>query len=306
MEKVWHYTTLNSFQAMLNNSIEMGKDGLPRLSNFNFWASDLCAMNDPSEYHYGYTLLVDKLLPQIEKELRIKDHSLKLSQIWKNHEQTKNDPQKWHEFLIKENIEKHQTPFIISFSKQRDYLPMWNTYVSSGNGIALGFNNYEWLLTPKTEDDYDVEVLSHLHAKDVSYGEDEEFPYRVLLDLYRRYYQKISSIENKQARFSYMVQQLSTLSVIVSPYIKHPAYQYEQESRIIKFKKDTKDVKYRCNKNGSIIPYIEIPVKKEYLVEVIIGPCANYELVYRTLRPELLMLGIDIPIEKSNIPYRIY
>lgn len=306
MEKVWHYTTVSKFQAILNNSIVKDESNSPKLSNFIFWASDICAMNDPTEYQYGYYLFVNELLPQIEKKIGIKDRSLKLSQVWRNYEQTKSNPQKWHKFLINDNFEKHQTPFIISFSKQRDFLPMWNTYASSGNGIALGFNNYEWRFTPKTESDYDVEVFSKLHAKDVDYGEYGELPYKVILDLYKRYYEKVSSINEKQERFNYMVQQLSTLSVIASPYIKHKAYQYEEESRLIKFKKDAKDVKYRCNANGNVIPYIEIPIKKEYLVEIIIGPCANDELVYRTLKPELLQLGIDIPIEKSEVPYRIY
>lgn len=178
MEKVWHYTTLNTFQSILNNSIEKGKGLSSELSHFFFWASAIYAMNDPMEYQYGYQLLIEELLPQIEKELNIKDSSLKLSQIWSNHEKTKKYPAKWHDFLIKDNYEKHQTPFIISFSKQRDFLPMWNTYAGSGTGIALGFNNYEWVLTPKAEDDYEVEVIRKLHVKDVNYGDYGEIPYK--------------------------------------------------------------------------------------------------------------------------------
>lgn len=306
MEKVWHYTTLNTFQSILNNSIEKGKGLSSELSHFFFWASAIYAMNDPMEYQYGYQLLIEELLPQIEKELNIKDSSLKLSQIWSNHEKTKKYPAKWHDFLIKDNYEKHQTPFIISFSKQRDFLPMWNTYAGSGTGIALGFNNYEWVLTPKAEDDYEVEVIRKLHVKDVNYGDYGEIPYKIILDLYKRYYERVSSINGIQARFSYMIQQLSTFSVIASPYLKHEAYQYEKESRLIQFMKEAKDVKYRCNERGNIIPYIEIPIKKELLVEIIIGPCANFDLIYRTLKPELLQLGIDKPILKSNAPYRIY
>ena len=263
-------------------------------------------MNDPTEYQYGYYLLANKLLPQIEKDLRIKDNSLKLSRIWSNNNETKKNPAIWHDFLIKDNMEKYQIPFVISFSKQQDFLPMWNTYANSGNGIALGFNHYEWSFTPDIKNDYKVEVFRKLHAKDVDYGEIGEIPYKVILDLYKNYYKKVSAMEDYQERFNYMIQQLSTFSVIVSPYIKHKAYQYEQEVRLIKFKNDLKDVKYRCNEKGHIIPYIEIPIKKEYLAKIIIGPCADFESVCRTLKSELLQLRIDVPIIKSAVPYRNY
>lgn len=301
MEKVWHYTTLNSFQAMLNNSIERGKEGKPKLSKFIFWASNVIAMNDPTEYKYGYELFIKNLLPQIEKELKIKD-GLKLSQIWNNHWETKENPEKWHDVMIQNNSEMQQSAFVISFSKQKDFLPMWNVYASMGNGISLGFNNYEWRFKSNSE----VEVLSRLHTSDVTYGEYGELPNKVISELYQKYYQEVSKIRDSQKRFNYMVQQLSAFSVIATSYIKHKAYQYENESRLIKFKNDDKDVKYRCNDKGHIIPYIEVPVEKEFLLEIVIGPCADFESTQCLLKSELLPLGIDVEISKSDVPYRIY
>ena len=105
-----------------------------------------------------------------------------------------------------------------------------------------------------------------------------------------------------------MMSSFSALTLVISPYCKHKAYEYENETRLIQFKNSEDDVKYRVNKQGRLIPYIEVPVKLKYLNKIIVGPCADSHSIIRELRNRLNKYidnrnDIIIP---SEVPYREY
>ena len=295
METVCHYTTIESFLKMVENiSCHEGKCCL------TFWATSIYAMNDPSEFLYGYNLLKESVLPGIEKELGITENSLKLSNVWNNFiGRTK--PQGEVDDLIDYIYGNHETPFIVSFSKKKDFLPMWNTYSNKGRGVCLCFNNKEYALNKN--DIADSKILNKLHAMDVSYGEIDEVIRGSIKNIYEEYYQNYKGISDKQQQVVTMTNILITLIVVFSP--KHKTYDYEQESRLVELKKGNKDVKYRCSKNGRLIPYIEVNVKLEYLEKIIVGPCVDSESVIRELKNLLIPYNIT-KIEPSSIPYREY
>lgn len=262
-----------------------------------FWASSIYAMNDPSEFVYGYNLLTKSVLPSIEKELIIKDDSLKLSQLWRQIEGV-NNIKDWDDNLIDAIYESHQSPFIISFSREKDFLPLWNTYSDRGKGVCLCFDDYGW--TYKHDD---IELLHKLHASEVSYGEVDKSVFNVVRKLYIDYYKQYKDVQDRMQRVKEMAQRFASLAVVASPYHKHKAYEYEKESRLIKFKEEEQEVKYRCNNWGRIIPYIEVPVKLEYLKQIIVGPCADSASIVRELKAQLNSYGIT-DIVPSQIPYR--
>ena len=292
MEQVCHYSSIYSFEKMIQNITKRGNDYY-----LTFWASSIYAMNDPSEFIYGYNLLIKDILPSIEKELRIKEDRLKLSQLWRQIEGV-NNTMEWDKKLIGAIYESHQSPFIISFSREKDFLPMWNTYSDKGKGVCLCFDNY-WYQYKNDN----IELMHKLHASEVSYGEVDKSVFNVVRILYRDYYKQYKDVQDRMQRVKEMAQCFASLAVVASPYHKHKAYEYEKESRLIEFKKDEKEVQYRCNNWGRIIPYIEVPIKLEYLKQIIVGPCADSASIIRELKAQLSSYGIT-DIVPSQIPFR--
>ena len=139
---VYHYTSLDTFLKLL--------DGI-KYGYFKFWASDIFTMNDPTEFYHGFEKLW-KLFPEIEdnlyKRIREKpnlfqidttslDDQYRLSNIWQRKYNIK-DVKEWLPEYVNMLHMIFKTPFVVSFSCQKDFLPMWSTYADSGKGVALG------------------------------------------------------------------------------------------------------------------------------------------------------------------------
>ena len=60
MEQVCHYCTIYAFEEIIKNISKRENDYY-----LTFWASSIYAMNDPSEFVYGYNLLTKDILPSI-------------------------------------------------------------------------------------------------------------------------------------------------------------------------------------------------------------------------------------------------
>lgn len=267
-----------------------------------FWATSIYAMNDSMEFLHGYKFLKESVIPNIEKEMNITDKTLRLSYIWKRViGKTAFGEDK--DFMIRHIYDNHKNPFIISFSKRKDFLPMWNAYSNKGKGVCLCFNNKEYIIKTSDGANIDVEILHKLHAMDVTYGEIDDDVKNVVAKLYEEYYLKYKNISDIQQRTQMMLNYLVALVVSFSAYLKNEAYQYEQEVRLVEYKEDRKDVHYRIDKNGQLKPYIEVKVNLKYLEEIIVGPCTDSESVIRELKNQLRRYGIK-DISPSHVPYR--
>lgn len=302
MELVYHYTTIEKFQEILKSSI--GTDG--KISEFKFWASSIYAMNDPMEFRYGYNILWKEIIPDIEREIGIKNDIYKISKL--NDLYVQKPEEEFSRMIIHRLYDSHETPFIISFSKRKDFLPMWTTYAQDGTGICLGFNNYD-VKIEKLDAESDVDIIYNLHAPDVSYKRNDEEIKNLILKLYRKKYTELKNNSDERKIKDSLTKELGLYAIVASPYFKHSAYEYEQETRLIQFKKDEKDVKFRCNARGRLIPYIEVPVEASFLQKIIVGPCADFESIGRELRNMLSQYGINLQqdsITKSKVPYRQY
>ena len=296
-ELVYHYTTLEAFYEMLRN-IKWNKDS--KKCFLSFWASSIYSMNDLQEFIYGYKLLQECILPDIEERLEIRDDKLKLSKIVSI--LGYNDIEDSNRILINYIYKEHNVPFIVSFTKNKDYLPMWNMYSKNGTGVCLGFNNCEY----RIKDRDNIDILHRLHAMEVSYGEERDFIKNTVLSLYRKFYEQYRNDDDEKAQKQKMLRYFTDLALTISPYHKHEAYEFEKEMRLVQFKENESDVKYRISKRGRLIPYIEIPVKLEYLKKVIVGPCADSPSIIRELRN--ILKGYrgqeENFITSSGIPYR--
>jgi len=294
MELVCHYCSIPAFFEMINHIDKKGNEYF-----IKFWASSIYAMNDPYEFVYGYELLMKSILPDIEKEIGITDSKLKLSQILNQLPRTTTISE-WNKKILNAIYESDNCPFIVSFSKRIDYLPMWNTYSDRGKGVCLCFKDHEWKWNETI-----VDIKNHLNASEVTYGEFNHNIKRVIRDRYKELYSQYKNVPEGEQRLKDMIMCLATLAIIASPYHKHKAYEYEEEVRLIENIGKNYSVKYRLNNNNRIIPYIEVPVKLEYLNKIIVGPCADSESVIRELKNMLSKYNIT-NILASSIPYREY
>lgn len=288
---------------MLESSV--GADG--KISDFMFWASSIYALNDPKEFLFGYDMLWDDMILQIENSIGIRNEKYKLSMLWKHNKSLSKS--EWKEAVLNSLFDVHKIPFIVSFSRNEDWLPMWTTYANNGNGICLGFSNYEYEISNLKPNEFNVDIIHHLHASEVTYDKPDDIVYRIVERYYADLYYKYSTIHDDSQLFNNMAEAFAFLSIIAAPYHKHKAYEYEKEERLIVFKKDEKDVKYRCNNLGRLIPYIIVPVKAKYLKRIIIGPCADFVSLRRELFMELAKYGIKMDMEsitQSSIPYRMF
>lgn len=90
---------------------------------------------------------------------------------------------------------------------------------------------------------------------------------------------------------------------------KHPAYEHEQEVRLVIAGPATNLLPYvKTRLRGSeMVPYIPQPwaaQQPDNVVEIVVGPAAPPD-TERTLRKFLSTLGIDFEnIRRSDIPYR--
>jgi hypothetical protein len=101
------------------------------------------------------------------------------------------------------------------------------------------------------------------------------------------------------------------------PFIKHHGFSYEKECRAlfqIAIGRDNNMnpiipniIKYRINKKGNIIPYVEIEIPFDNIKEIIVGPCADFDMIENTLNLEMASCKINrIPISPSKLPFRRY
>ncbi|MBQ8051990.1 MAG: DUF2971 domain-containing protein [Bacteroidaceae bacterium] len=300
MELACHYTTLEAFYGMLK-SIDWDKKAEEQ--TLTFWGSSIYSMNDPQEFIYGYKLLLSSALPDIEKNLRIEDDRFKLSKIVNI--LGNGDIEEANRILIDYIYREHNVPFIISFTRNRDYLPMWNMYSNNSTGVCLCFSNNEYVVRNVNDIDIDIDIIHRLHAMDVSYGVISETINNTLHKQYKRFYEEYRNKKGEELKRK-MLNYFTTLVLTLSPYHKHKAYKFEDEIRLVQFKENDSDIKYRISKKGNLIPYIEIPVKLKYLERVIVGPCADSPSIIRELQHILRKYkgnekNFIIP---SEIPYR--
>ena len=268
-------------------------------------------MNDPMEMKWGYEKIFD-MLPSIEKELGVVDPVYQLSRLWDK--DVSHSKEELSNFFIECHDISFLHPFVISLSQTRDSLPIWGMYGGNGTGVALGFDLRLYYIELEQEGGcrrFDITHINFddIHAIDMEYDTLEKFKtcYGIVRSDYHKYWESVCGITDGKEIAQRQLKALSSMIMYAAPFIKHNAYRYEKESRIIKFHESITDIKFRTNAKGTIIPYLEVPIPTSALKEIIIGPCCNFNLIKKSLEIILLQKGIktdDIEITPSSQPYR--
>ena len=293
----YHYTSVESFIKMI--------DGIEN-NNIIFHASSIFSLNDPTEMKYGYEKIM-KILPEIEEELGINDDTYKLSLLWEKDSQRA--PQDWHTHHLTKMKNGFIHSFVLSYSRCRDNLQMWRMYGNDGKGVSLGLDLRFYSQKRQTEEepflDYTHIDLDKPHSIDVEYDKmtTQSTPYYLVKSEYKDYWKSVQSFTDEEDILSKQVNAVTMMMMVAAPFIKHGAYSYERESRIINLHENIHSIKFKNNNSSRVIPYIEVPIPVSSLKEVIVGPCS--ELNSSFINIKLLQKGIkNVEIVPSVVPYR--
>lgn len=277
----FHYCSIESFIGMTQATSKENP-------NLTLWVSHIASLNDPQERIYGEEL-VERIINGIPKEKRMSEEQFPNTEnTTLYHKLQKSDPRYSME------LDK----YILSLSKSEDNLPMWSMYGKNGQGICIGFDKV--LLRKHIE-----KLAQKIKIREIWYGEKQ------LLENKREIEE---TYQNRKTFFETISQQMKVhveaqnLDYSIKQqyvyHIKHEAYQYEQEVRLII--DELKTPHYRQN-NGRLIPYITYQIPIDCITKIIIGPSLDQETTNQTLTKLLWDKGFDldlVKIEKSTIPYR--
>ncbi len=313
-ECVYHYTSVDAFEKMLR---EMKK----RESNeLTFWASNIHYMNDPNEMSFLYEELI-KELPGLEKDLDIKDMPFSIFLSMRDEHQAFSI-----DFLkdIKDSVFNgiFKSAFAVSFTKNKDYLPMWSLYGGGGSGLCLEFR-YDALkehFSDKEKYAYTTDLLEmHYYIREL-----EVWP--KIAAFYKYYHDQLALAEEGKDPLSLCRSFISRVLLEMSPSLKHESYAYEKEVRLF-YKMilpgDADDIMAKATiepvnkkykqlgmpkvrvRNGILIPYMELSIPIEFISKVIVGPTSNPQLQSEALKVFLKEVGQEgIDVEMSKVPYR--
>ena len=282
---IYHYTTIQALNNMLNNCIQ---------DKLVFWASSIYTMNDPTEMEYGWGIL--KHYFKIYEDDNCITDEIRLSNYMKDIEESKIS-----NIIFNHIYDDKKTPFVIAFSCQKDYLPMWSMYGGNGYGVCLCFD--ENVLCDGTKDiqatpPEDILYLGNEQNNNISSNMIKYF----IDDEYKTYLNDIK--EGKDLETNKTVT-IGTLIPLVSAFLKDCSYEYEKEKRLVLLGSSiSKSWCFRNSSKGNVIPYIEVPIPVKSLKEIIIGPCVNPQNVKSGLQMHLIKCNYNIPISQSQVPYR--
>lgn len=173
-------------------------------------------------------------------------------------------------------IDSNKRSFSISFSFEKDSLPMWNYYGYDGKGICIGFDadefwNQGYELYACIYDQEDIKKLCQCGSFSIDF-----YPLFRLL-------------------------------------AKDSHFAYEKECRIIlhtfypsNFVKTRRDIFYPVSydmKKGYIVPYVDLFMPLSAIKEIVIGPTNNIQRAYDSLDGWLRSIGLNnIKIIESKAP----
>ncbi len=307
---IYHYTSVDAFEKMLR---EMKKK---ETTDITFWASNIHYMNDPNELSFLYDELIDAL-PELEQHLNVKEnHFSMFSAFRKNSNGVSLDLFK----DVKDNVfnKIFKNAYAVSFSKQKDFLPMWSLYGCKGAGLCIEFD-YESMKKHFNSNPVETRLIEmHYYLKELDI-------WTKIGAFYHYYHNGLGTNDSKDPLIQCRTF-VARVLMELAPLLKNQSYAYEKEVRLfdhfIKIEKedeilskaeilplDKKDLKIEPPKvrvrKGLLIPYREITIPVGFVTKIIVGPTSFPELQSEALKVLLNEVGLDnITVEMSKIPYR--
>lgn len=274
MDKLYHYTSIETLYNMLDKSIIVDEE--TNTKYLKMWATHIEYLNDEMERK----LFTDMLTRKVEK------YAIEIGHVLDD-EQRK---------VI--NMLCRVDSYIISLSELNDDLSMWRGYGGNGVGVNIEFDFYNIPPFYATSKHNTFKTEKVFRAIKCDYLEPESCYIDKLLikKIYKHCLEDNKNVFDG-AIIMKEIQDLSTKS-------KHIAYVSEKEWRFVCTPNSRPKHLFS---NGIIKPYIEYPIPINAITAVTIGPCIKDEYSIVSLERFIRKkLSSNIRIEYSKIPYRRY
>ena len=184
-------------------------------------------------------------------------------------------------------------------------------YGNHGKGLSLGFDiqNYYRVTMNNGKKVLDMTNFldNQLRAIRVSYKSISlRHQFVSALNLfYHDYKLKIEQEKDIGRREVIIGQTLNAIVFLLSSLIKHKAYSYESETRILYLCNSINEIKYKTDSMGNIVPYMNIGIELSRLKKIVLGPRCDFVSAKFMLDTLFQQLGVKrIPIINSKIPFR--
>lgn len=234
--------------------------------------TDIRFLNDSEELHDGLTTLEETLMNEVSTNLIHKENAIKFIQ---------------QSLINSETSGNELDPlFVFSLSSAKDQLSQWRAYGS----YAIEFDKEQLLENVKIfspcrynfvekirRSTSEVQKAVTVIATEMEKNEGGLGPHG---------YDSIINLMYDAATF------------------KHDGFIEEKESRIIMQADDRHETKYR-SRNGMLIPYIDVKLPLDCIKSIQIGPMANQDLAYASMRDFISQIEHNWQIETSNIEYEL-
>lgn len=268
-----HYTSASALLNILSSEV--------------LWATNIKFLNDEQEFTHALHLVED-VIARAQKTTTINNKYF--DEFISDVKKTLNDldgPQS-------DNI------FTCSFSEQRDLLSQWRGYCPENQGYCINFQIEKILENAKKK-----YIQCDLKKCIYDFKEKDELISNLMNSRWADYLKGKGSKERGET-----IRGLARDLRSLASHFKHPSFSEEKEHRIvIQTGWDLEEnVRFRVGQL-SIIPYLEIPIDKNSIEEIIIGPTRNQKLAKRGLS-SLINAKFDFfdtkqpKIIESVIPYR--
>ncbi len=286
--EIYHYTSPSGLNGILQNHTL-------RFTDRNY-------LNDYSEGRYVMELCINSRFELgLPKEYRkhFKDHCKK---------------------LYDNPTQRKRHVYQCSFSTDFDNLSLWNYYTKSDGikGYNVGFDANTLLNNLITNDSLPPKHQIKIFSGKVVYDQSKQ---KAIIKKVVKDFAKVID-ENKDDRsFCNITVEIMVEKIFqVGSFFKSPCFKNESEYRLLVFlvaiwDENNKDIKFMqlnrgastYEKNGLLIPYIDIEFNRSALSSISISPTLSFEEISGNIKNALKLHSYSddkIKLEKSKIPVR--
>lgn len=280
---VYHYTTSQALLSILNKK--------------SIWFTNVRFMNDTAELKYPIELLKNTI-----------------DSFSYGDDQQRSDVEKYfHEHVIPKVEERSTRQYILSFSFDADSLHLWN-YYGRNEGYAIGFSLPELMdiLSSKTamlleNSDYRYTGFSIFHGKVLyQYDLQQQFV-KDSVKLFISFLDIGRSLEDSADKQSLLkhINNLRFLLYAALYNMKYLPHSVENEFRICIIPNDDFRGALFRERNGLIIPFVEVGNITKPIKEIVIGPKVHDENALQGIQAILQHRGMEkVKISRSKLEIR--
>jgi hypothetical protein len=199
----------------------------------------------------------------------------------------------YKELVAKELYALHFPVYVACFCESGDLLSQWRAY-GSDHGYAIEVNADALKTAVQQIAGYEPGIS----LMQVRYGRDAAAD---VVSTAMRHLSEDTNLGHPGVHAHYMALRLTAMLAGV----KHPGFQEEREWRVVAaFEDETSELVRFRSTPMAIVPYIEVPLPKDAIVTIRVGPGRHIDVREAGVRRLLRTVGCEAPVVHSEVPLR--